>query len=251
MRTRLPLRLPQRLLFWSALPLIAAQGLALRRRAPRFAGAQGEPSGTALPVDRASGAPLRLLAVGDSIVAGVGAGDMRLALAGATASALAALSGRAVQWQACGRIGINAAGLHRRLLPELQAADVDVVLISVGVNDVTALTPRARFARELEGLLRGLRQRHPQAWILLPGLPPLERFPLLPVPLRQLMGLRARLLEDTAREVAAADPRVLPLALPFRPGPEAFSGDGFHPNAESYAEYGALLASAAWERLRR
>lgn len=249
-RTWLPLRLPQRLLFWSALPIVAAQGLALRRRAPRFAGADGEPSGRAQPANAGQDAPLRLLALGDSIVAGVGAGEMRFALAGATACALAALSGRAVQWRACGQIGIDAAGLRRRMLQELPTGEADLILVSVGVNDVTALTPRARFAAELGGLLQGLRQRHPQAWILLPGLPPLERFPLLPAPLRQLMGLRARLLEEAAREVAASAPRVLALALPFQPGPEAFAGDGFHPNADSYRQIGELLAQAAWVRLR-
>jgi hypothetical protein len=47
------------------LPFVARQGLRLRRCAPRFAAAAGTPHGRT-----GQGDPLRLLAIGDSIIAG-------------------------------------------------------------------------------------------------------------------------------------------------------------------------------------
>ncbi len=100
------------LVFWSSLPFVVVQALRLRRDAPRLAGADGPSSGVV-----GSGPPLRLLAIGDSIIAGVGASTMDKALVGRTAESLAALLGRAVTWQAIGRSGIHSGGVLVELLP--------------------------------------------------------------------------------------------------------------------------------------
>ena len=67
-------------------------------------------------------------------------------------------------------------------------------------------------------------------------------FPLLPQPLRAVFGLRARTLDDIAREVAAACQNAFHVPLDFDPDPEKFSPDGYHPSEESYVEFGQHMA---------
>ena len=114
--------------------MVLPQAIRVRRTAPRFAAAQGPNLGTV-----GDGPGLCILAIGDSIVAGVGAGTTERALAGATASALSARLGRCVVWRAHGRIGAGVVKVRAELLPQVPDDDYDAVVVSVGVNDITGL----------------------------------------------------------------------------------------------------------------
>jgi lysophospholipase L1-like esterase len=232
----------KRALFWLLLPVIVVQGLAVRRRARRFAAPDGPTAG--LEPGSGAGPPLRLLALGDSIVAGVGAGRADNALAGSTARALAALTGRPVHWRSLGRIGAGIADLGQSLLPALGNDAFDCVVISVGVNDITRLRRSGAWARRLAKLLDRLRERDPMAVVAMAGMPPLHGFPLLPAPLRAILGMRARSFSQAARRVVDARPGMLFLPLDFEPQPGSFCEDGFHPGPEAYAALGLALAQA-------
>ena len=91
-------------LFWIILPLLIPQALYARRTAPRFAPAGGPATGTL-----GEGEPRRLLAIGDSIIAGVGASTLSKALVGQTAAALATSQRCRVHWQALGVSGFESA----------------------------------------------------------------------------------------------------------------------------------------------
>lgn len=241
-----------RALFWGLLPVVAAQGLYVRRIAPRFAPAEGDTFGTAgadLP-----GPGLSLLALGDSIVAGVGAGRMEQAFAAATARALSVDAGSPVRWVAVGRSGADAREVSDELMPRAVAcaADIppiDAVIVSVGVNDLTGLRRSGQWARDLSRVLDQCRQACPEAAVALSGLPPMQDFPLLPQPLRRLMGLRARRFTEVAAEVVAARPGMVLVPLAFDPAVDAFADDGFHPGPASYARLGAAMAAALKPRL--
>jgi len=139
--TPLPYR---RLAFWALLPLSVPQGLLLRRNAPRFPPAAGPHVGSC-----GAGPALDLLAIGDSIVAGVGAPTVAQALPGQVARALAQQSGRRVCWHAAGRIGLDARAIKRDLSPLIPPAAFDAIVVSAGVNDVTALKRSWRWREDL------------------------------------------------------------------------------------------------------
>ena len=73
-----------RLAFWLMLPVTAAQGLWLRRRATRLPGATGDRRGVS-----GYGEDFHLLAIGDSIIDGVGTGVIEKSLPVQFATALA------------------------------------------------------------------------------------------------------------------------------------------------------------------
>jgi lysophospholipase L1-like esterase len=231
--------LPPRVAFWSLLPLILPQAYWVKWRSLSLPGAAGPSEGL---VGEGEGEPFRFLALGDSVIAGVGAARLADALPGAAAAHLAQRLRRPVAWRALGRIGANAAQIRRELLPQLAGEGFDAALISVGVNDVTSLTPSRRYRRELGALLDALRAQAPAAVILLAGLPPLHGFPLLPQPLRWHMGLRGRSLDAFGQQVTGPRAGVRFAPLDFDPEPQHFAPDGYHPGPETHREFGRLLA---------
>ncbi len=228
-----------RLAFWACAPLMALQGRRTRRHAQRFPAASGEASGTF-----GSGSPnLVVLGLGDSIVAGVGAGEHHAAMPAQTARRLSELYAAPAAWRAVGEIGARAPEILHQL-NVLSPGPATHVVLSVGVNHVTAAHTTARFARELRSLLHAVRECHPHAKIALSGLPPLARFPVLPQPLRRLLGWRSSWFDVVAARVARSVPGVIFVPLDFRFEPGSFSDDGFHPSADSHRAYGEQMAEA-------
>ena len=225
------------LLFWIAFPFLIPQALYVRRTAPRFAPAGGPSEGSV-----GDGDDIHLLAIGDSIIAGVGASALSRALVGQTAKALADSLRCRVIWKALGASGYNSARVLEHLVPDLPDATFDYIIVSVGVNDVTGLTTMRRWRRNLSRLLRTLQTNYPRAKIALAGMPPMHGFPLLPQPLRAVFGLRASAFDEIAREVVVVDQNALHVPLDFDPDPAKFSPDGYHPSEESYIEFGRHMA---------
>jgi TonB-dependent heme/hemoglobin receptor len=214
--------------FWLSLPLAAAQGLWLRRNAPRLPEAAGDRQGST-----GRGNRLRLLAMGDSIIAGVGLQSMTESLPVQFAAALADKYRCCVEWRLEGRNGADIAELIssvRQLGHEQQA---DVILISVGVNDVTGLSSKQRWRSQVNLLLDELKGRWPAAKVIFAGLPPMGEFPLLPQPLRFTLGYRAAGLDRIAAEMLQNERHMLHVPTRIDPLHQAFCSDGFHPSTES------------------
>ncbi len=228
----------QKLLFWGLLPFIMPQAVYVRKTAPRFAGAGGPKTGVA-----GKGKPFHLVAVGDSIIAGVGAGQLADALVGQTALALSQMLDARVSWDAVGKIGITTRGVVDRLVPRLPDRNADFILLSAGVNDVTALNRVSTWRKHLSCLIEILKDRYPTAVIAVAGIPPLSGFPLLPQPMRTVFGIRGRLFDTAARDEISRHRHTVYVPLEFEPDPENFSSDGFHPSEDSYRLFGELAAS--------
>ena len=227
-----------RLAFWLLLPVTAAQGLWLRGRAARLPGAAGERRGA-----RGAGEDFHLLALGDSIIDGVGTGVIERSLPVQFATALAAQTGRRVVWRVDGASGRAIRDLLDRLEDPDHPEKADVVLISIGVNDVTGLCSSRRWRRSLHRLLAGIRARWPDARVVFAGLPSMEKFPLPPQPLRYALGLRAALLDRIAAAVVAEHPGAVHVPTRIDPLHHDFCEDGFHPSAESCTLWARELAA--------
>ena len=230
------------------LPLLLAQGKHVRRVTPRLPEAPAPCEG--LAGSHHGGAPLTLLALGESPVAGVGVGSHEEAITGQLARALSESMARPVAWRAYGKNGATVRDALDQLVPRIPAAPVDVALVAFGVNDTTAFHPVARWRDDLRALLDALDARCAPRLILLSGVPPMAHFPALPQPLRAVMGMKARTL-DTAAQALAARPRThyVALAIDGR-DPGMMAVDGYHPSARGCAAWATLLAECAVTELR-
>lgn len=191
--------------------------------------------------------PLRLLVFGDSTAAGVGALTQDDALAGSLARDLAERFDRGVTWQVHARSGVTSGELRSFFLPAATTEQYDVIVLSIGVNDVMQLRRKRQFARDLADILDALRAASPEAWIIVPGVPRMERFDSLPDPLGSILGARAHRMNRGARQVIEGRYRVVH-SKPWPIGtPGFFAVDDFHPSATGYAAW-ARAALDFWQR---
>lgn len=231
------MRLMRNVLFWTVVPFLLPQALYVRKTAPRFAPAGGPSIGSS-----GNGKQIHLLAVGDSIIAGVGATELSKALVGRTAAAIAASLNCRVSWRAHGVSGYNSTKILDRLVPELPDVAADYIIVSVGVNDITGLTTLRKWRQNLSLLLDKLQAHSPNAVVAVAGMPPMHRFPLLPQPLRATFGMRSRLFDEEVRKVVDRLPNTVHVPLDFEPDQHQFAPDGYHPSEDSYADFGRYMA---------
>jgi lysophospholipase L1-like esterase len=217
------------------LPLLAAQGLSARRRALRLA----EPTGSREGIEGA-GPCLNLLVLGDSAAAGVGVSNQRWALAGQLVAALSI--DHRVQWRLLARTGATTASTLQAL-PQLVGRRYDVVLTSLGVNDLTGGLTAQRFVQLQSQLFDSLRAQHGASLLLASGMPPVHRFPALPQPLRRFLGGRAQQMDAALAALAARRGDVVHVPLEFHAelDASAMAEDGFHPGMLAYREWARRL----------
>ncbi len=189
----------------------------------------------------------RLLIVGDSSAAGVGAATQDEALSGRLAQAMlgrgAGVPIDRIEWRLDARTGLTAAGLLA-WIGEKAPFDCDAAVIVVGVNDVTGATGLSPWLATVDGLVDLVVQRHGAEKVLISGLPPMHRFPLLPQPLRWYLGARASAFDEALARRSAADPRCVHLPIRFIDDASAVGADGFHPSPAGYAIWARALAQA-------
>jgi lysophospholipase L1-like esterase len=199
-----------------------------------------------LVLDR-PGAGRRLVWLGDSTAAGVGASGSSAALPSQVEDGLGAPDGSLAVLAVS---GARAADVLADQVPKVAGLRPDVVLISVGANDTVHLTGRGAFRHTYEELVRAL---PPGVPVVLLGVPDMGAIPRFAQPLRAVAGWRGRNLDAEVRRVAGATGAVYadiagPTGPLFRRHPgRYFAADDFHPSDAGYG----LWADAVLTVLRR
>lgn len=226
-------------------PLLWRQGVTVRRTTPALPEAAGPRTGT---VGGARGGPeLRLLVVGESTAAGVGADDQRDGLAHQLARQLAEDGTGVVRWRVLARSGVTAHRLRTEVLDPAPREPHDVAVVVLGVNDTLRLRRPAIWRRDVARVVEVLRHTAtPGASTILCGVPDVAGFPALPPPLRTVLGAHARHLDDgladLARAASAQGRAVTHVPVPPVDA-DAFATDGFHPGAVGYRRWAEQLAT--------
>lgn len=217
-------------------PVLIAQGLGVRLRALKLPEAAGLREGQA-----GDGPPLRLLIVGDSSAAGVGADTQAEALAGQLVTRMAAT--HEVSWRLIARTGATTAST----LTEIEATapePFDVAVTALGVNDVTHGVPLGRWLARQARLHALLADRFGVRRVIVSGLPPMASFPALPQPLRAVIGLTARRFDTALASALSVSPSAVHVAFSLPLTPDLMADDGFHPGPKGYALWADALAPA-------
>jgi lysophospholipase L1-like esterase len=228
-------------------PLLLWQGGRVRRDAMRLPEADGPREG----VSGTGKVCLRLLIVGDSSAAGVGAPNQNQALAGRLSEALSQRLGGSVVWQLIARTG-DTTGASLAAIRGLQLHPADVMVTALGLNDVVAQVPVKAWLARLDRLDRAAAKRAGVKHVLHSGIPPIHAFPLLPNPLRWVLGTDALAYNQALAAWVKRAPNRWWLPLPIEPDLVSESGasttsvlmaeDGFHPGPAMYALWAEQLA---------
>ncbi|MBH9552327.1 SGNH/GDSL hydrolase family protein [Inhella gelatinilytica] len=232
-------------------PVLLIQGARVRRRALELPEAPGPRLGQ-VGADDGRQSPLRLLIVGDSSAAGVGALHQDQALAVTVAHQLHQTLQRPVHWQLVASTGWTSA-CAVAALPQQNLQPADVWVSVLGVNDVVRQVGPTRTLRNLLTLQAMVHAQSGAVHWVHCAVPPLHRFPLLPAPLRWVLGAQARLLNQTLVAVLVRREGIQVLGMP--PGLSEMGGlmaeDGFHPGPAGYALWGQHVARQVADVVRR
>lgn len=190
------------------------------------------------------GEPLRVVWLGDSTAAGLGASDADHAVPRRVARAL----GRPVELTVRAVSGDRVADVVADQVGGLAALRPDVVLVSIGANDVVHLTSRSDFRSAYRELVDAVPE---DALLVVLGVPDLGAVPRFAVPLRWIAGHRGGVLDDVSRSVAR-EAGALYVDIAGETGPamradtrRTFAADRYHPSDDGYA----LWADAVLEVL--
>lgn len=221
-------------------PVLALQGRHAVNTTPRLPEPPGPRAGC-----RGTGPSLRLLILGDSGAAGVGAASQDEALSGQLIGELAQTF--RVSWTVIARAGATTAGTLRHLAhrDDTESKVFDVVAVSLGGNDV-ARRPMDLWIHDMEEVVTLLRSQFSARQILLSGMPPMHAFPAFPQPLRWYLGATARKFDSALANWAATQPDCEHIPLSFNGDERLLASDGLHPGPMLYTEWATALA----ERIR-
>lgn len=220
-------------------PWLVAQALATRRRAPVLPEAEGAREGE---IGDGEAPALRLLVAGDSSAAGVGVARQEHAVIGHLVRTLHRLSGRRIVWALRARTGLTTRGVHDLLVAAPSFA-ADIAVVITGVNDVLDQVTTRRAVRDRAALADWLLVAAGVGHVVFAPLPPVHRFPLLPEPLRRVLGGDARRHDAALARWAATRGDVTHAAFSLDLDPAGMASDGFHPGEPVYRACGEALAA--------
>lgn len=222
-----------------ALPVVALQGRSVRRKIGRLPDADGATTGFA-ECKESGQRPLRILTLGESTVAGVGAATHETGVTGCLARALRDHLGRSVEWRAIGKNGATARTVNRRLLPMIEERDLDAIFVLLGASDTFRLTSLKQWRTEVLRLADALLDLGTKQ-VLFSQVPPVGKFTAFPLAFRLVLGAHADLLGAELVRSLRGKPNVHFCPIGFPSG--RLAPDGVHPSEAGYATWGAQLAT--------
>lgn len=189
------------------------------------------------------GKPLSILILGDSAAAGVGVETQSDALLGAVLDELK--QDFEISYQLEAKTGDTTLQVLERT-QLLESHDFDVVITSVGVNDVTKLSSPKKWIQQQQNFYKEIENKFTPKLVLVTGVPPMNLFPALPNPLGWLFGqYSSEMNQKLAQFVKSkSNYQLIQFDLAhFKALNLEMAEDGFHPSKEIYQLWAGELAN--------
>ena len=218
-----------------AAPFLYLLGQRARRKVGLLPDAAGDTTGVSGSGD---GSPARLLVIGESTVAGLGASSHDLALAGRFAAGLSSRLRRPVEWTVVGRSGVTARRTINELIPLIPPGrEFDHILIGIGGNDVMRISSPKKWRADMLELIAILRRDNPAAKIFISNCPMIKYSPAIPEPIKSILWQLSRMHDANIRQFSRTLDRVYYYPQPADVTLEGFFADGIHPSEQGYADW--------------
>jgi lysophospholipase L1-like esterase len=219
------------------LPVLIPQAKKVKANTPRLSEPEGQRQGV-----EGQGKPLSILIVGDSAAAGVGVEQQQQALLGQLIFALKAHY--KIRFHLEAKTGRTTEDLIR-VIKRLPLQSFDVVISSIGVNDVTRLTPPAKWLKQQKDLYSVLQNKFNPHLILVASVPPMHLFPALPQPMAWLLGKYAKEMNQLLQAYIRTYQNFIYLDYDlekYQTMNLTMAKDGFHPSADIYHFWAQSMA---------
>lgn len=224
-------------------PALLIQGNRVKKNTIRLPEAEGEREGIT-----GQGQTLSLLILGDSAAAGVGVAHQNDALLGAVVSALQ--HQYQVHWRLQAQSGDTTSQLIQKI-KKMVNQKYDVVVTSVGVNDVTRLMSARTWIKQQQQFYQLIQAKFQPELIIATGVPPMHLFPALPNPLSWLFGQYAKKMNLQLEKLIVRQEDMQWIEYDIQKYQSMnleMAKDGFHPSKEIYQIWGKEVAERILER---
>ena len=224
-------------------PALLIQGNRVKKNTIRLPEAEGARDGIT-----GQGQTLSLLILGDSAAAGVGVAHQNDALLGAVVSALQH------QYQVHWRLEAQSGDTTSQVIQKTQKMvnqKYDVVVTSVGVNDVTRLMSARTWIKQQQQFYQLIQAKFQPELIIATGVPPMHLFPALPNPLSWLFGQYAKQMNLQLEKIVSKQKDMQWIEYDIQKYQSMnlkMAKDGFHPSKEIYQIWGKEVADRILER---
>ncbi len=225
-----------KLLTFGLLPSLILQGYQVKKNTPRLAEALGDRQGVI-----GQGEALSILILGDSAAAGVGVEQQENALLGALLFELK--NEFAITYQLEAKTGDTTLQVLERT-KLLNNQHFDIVITSVGVNDVTKLISPQKWIGQQQTFYHEIEHKFSPDLVLVTGVPPMHLFPALPNPLAWLFGQYSTAMNQKLADFVAQKPSFQFIQFDlahFKALNLGMAEDGFHPSKEIYQLWASEL----------
>lgn len=222
-------------------PVLIAQGLYSKWKIPRLPEPTGVRAGQI-----GQGPALKLLITGDSAAAGVGAEDQKQALSGQLIAQLQ--QNFDCTWYLHAQSGLTSMQLIE-FLNQLPTEKFDVVVVSVGVNDVLQPRALAGWSKRMQTLHQLLIEKFSVQYVIYSAVPPMHQFKSLPNPLRYFLGQTAQQMNTQLEQLFSRSLNSTVLHLPLNVEAKCIAQDGFHPSPYTYQVWASALTQLIENRL--
>ena len=185
--------------------------------------------------------PVKLLVIGESTVAGLGARTHELALGGQSAKGVSERINNAVNWTVIGKNGVTARRTIDELWPLVPNEKFDYVLLGIGGNDVMKLSSPKKWRRDMLELIGIVRDTNPDAAIFISNCPMIIHSPILPQPIKGILWNLSKMHNANIIEFTAGMDRVHYYPQPVDVDFEGFWADGIHPSEQGYRDWAAAM----------
>ncbi|QGM28846.1 MULTISPECIES: SGNH/GDSL hydrolase family protein [Acinetobacter] len=219
------------------IPALVIQGSRVKKNKIRLPEAEGAREGIT-----GEGQTLSLLILGDSAAAGVGVAHQNDALLGAVISALQ--HQYQVHWRLEAQSGDTTSQVIQKT-KKLVNQKYDVVVTSVGVNDVTRLMSAQTWIKQQQHFYQLIQAKFQPELIIATGVPPMHLFPALPNPLSWLFGQYAKQMNLQLEKIIAQQEDMQWIEYDIQKYQSMnleMAKDGFHPSKEIYQIWGKEVA---------
>lgn len=155
------------------LPIMYFQGKKIRKNTPKLPEA-GNPQGY---IKTAAEKTLKILAIGESTIAGIGVDFHANGFIGSLAKEISEKTNSSILWRVYAKSGYTAKMVRKRIVPEIEDSNADIIVIGLGGNDAFKLNSPEIWMVNINLLIKDLKIKFPQTPIYFTNMPPIREFP--------------------------------------------------------------------------